>query len=207
MQLGQHAVLTLPSEGLREGRDDAIPVLIRHTRTRRQAEALVEEAFADFAAMHFGASEDGLKMHGLPDGAGLDILSFERVADLLAGDARDLGIDGEASKPAGRLSPGGFRLHSYSGQRFERIAIGLKMSAAARDFAGKASKLTEPDTGGDITKAIVIANGGMLIMRSGIPGLGREEACLLGELGIIGDKHATTASGDDFVAVEGMDAG
>ena len=199
-------MLTLPGEGLRKGRDDAIAVFFVHARTGGQAQTMLEEAFADFAAVHFGASEDGLKMHGLPDGAGLDILGFERETDLLAGETRDLGIDGEASEPASRLTPGGFRLHSYSGQRFERIGIRLEMPAATRDFAGQASKLTESDTGGDIAEAIVIADGGMLIMRSGIPGLGRQEASLLGEFGIIGDKHATTASGDDFIAVEGMDA-
>ena len=199
-------MLTLPGEGLREGRDHAIAILFRHAGAGGKAEALVEEAFADFAAVHFGAGEDGLEMHGLPDGAGLDVLGFERATDLLAGDAGDLGIDGEASEPASRLTPGGFRLHSYSGQRFERIGIRLEMPAATRDFTGQASKLTESDTGGDIAEAIVIADGGMLIMRSGIPGLGRQEASLPGEFGIIGDKHATTASGDDFIAVEGMDA-
>ena len=90
-------MLTLPGEGLREGRDDAIAVFFAQAGAGGKAEAMLEEAFADFAAVYFGAGEDGLEVHGLPDGAGLDVLGFQREPDLLAGNAGDLGIDGEAS--------------------------------------------------------------------------------------------------------------
>ena len=70
-------MLTLPGESLREGYDDSIAVGFGHSSPGGKAEALVEEAFADFAAVHFGAGEDGLKMHGLPDGAGFDVLGVD----------------------------------------------------------------------------------------------------------------------------------
>ena len=161
-------MLTLPGEGLREGRDDAIAIFFVHARTGGKAQTMLEEAFADFAAVHFGAGKDRLEMHGLPDGAGLDVLGFERETDLLAGDAGDLGIDSQASEPAGRLTPRGFGLHGHAGQRLEGFGISFEMSAATGDFAGQASKLTESDAGGDIAEAIVIADGGMLVVRRGI---------------------------------------
>ena len=94
-------MLTLPGEGLRKGRDDAIAVFFVHARTGGQAQTMLEEAFADFAAVHFGGSENGLEVHGLPDRTGLDILGFEREADLLARDTSNRGIDGQAGEPAG----------------------------------------------------------------------------------------------------------
>jgi hypothetical protein len=39
--------------------------------------------------VHFGGGEDGLEVHGLPDGTGFDVLGFERETDLLARDAGD----------------------------------------------------------------------------------------------------------------------
>ena len=171
------------------------------------AEALAEEAFADLAAVHFGAGEDGLEVHGLPCGPGFDVLRFECETDLLAGDAGNLRIDGQAGQPAGGLAPGSLGLHGHAGQRFERFGVRFEMAAAAGNFAGEARELTEPDAGSDIAEAIVIADGGMLVMRSSIPGLGRQEARLLRQFRIIGDEHAPATGGDDFVTVKGMDTG
>ena len=72
-------------------------VFIGHGSAGRQAEALLEEALADRAAMHLGACEDGLEMHGLPDGTRFNVLRFERQSHLLAGNAGDGRINGEAS--------------------------------------------------------------------------------------------------------------
>jgi hypothetical protein len=58
---------------------------------------LLEEAVADFAAMHLGGGEDGLEVHGLPNGTGFNVLSLERETDLLARDAGKRRIDGQAS--------------------------------------------------------------------------------------------------------------
>ena len=167
---------------------------------------MFEEAFADFSAVYFGGGEDGLEVHGLPDGAGFDILGLEREPDLFAGNSRNLGVDGQAGEPAGRLTPRGFGLHGHAWKRFEGLGVGLEVAAATRDFAREARELAESDTGGDIAEAIVIADGGMLVMRRGVPGLGREKFSLFGEFRIIGDQHAPSPGGDDFIAVEGMDA-
>ena len=99
-QLGQHAVLTLPFEDALHGRDDAVAFFSRKTGAGRKAEAIFEQPFTDLAAVHFGASEDRLEVHGLPHGPGFDVLGFERETDLFAGDATDLGIDGQARQPA-----------------------------------------------------------------------------------------------------------
>ena len=64
-------------------------------------------------------------MHGLPDGAGFDVLGLEREPDLLAGDACNLWINGETGEPMGRLTPRGFRLHGHAGQGFEGFGVGL----------------------------------------------------------------------------------
>ena len=199
-------MLTLPGEGLREGRDDAIPILFGHSSPGGQAKAVLEEAFADFTAVHLGAGEDRLEMHGLPDGAGLDVLGFQREPNLLAGDARYFGINGQASQPAGRLSPRSLQLHGHAWQRHEGFGVGLEMSATTRDFAGETGELAEPDAGGDIAETVIITDGGMLVMRRGVPRLGRQETRLLGQFGIVGDKHAAAAGGDDLVTVERMDA-
>ena len=168
---------------------------------------MFEQSFTDLAAMHFGAGEDGLKVHGLPDGTGFDVLGFERETDLFAGDATDLGIDGQARQPARRFAPGGFGLHDDTGEIPEGFGVGFEVSAATRDFAGETSELPKSDAGGDIAEPVVIPDRRMLVMRSGVTGLGRQEASLLGEFGIIGDKHAPSTGGDDLVAVERMDAG
>ena len=100
-QPGQHAVLTLLFEGALDRRDDAVTLFRREASAGWQAEALIKETLADLAAVHFGAGKDGLEMHGLPHGAGFDVLRFKCQTDLLTGDARDLRVDGQASEPAG----------------------------------------------------------------------------------------------------------
>ena len=77
---------------------------------------MLEEALADLAAVHFGAGKDGLKVHGFPDRAGFDVLGLKSQSHLLAGDAGNLGIDGQARKPARRFAPGGFCLHDDTGE-------------------------------------------------------------------------------------------
>ena len=166
---------------------------------------MIKEAFANFAAVHLGGGEDGLEVHGFPNGTGFNVISLERETDLLARDAGDLWIDGQAGEPVGRLAPRSLGLHGDAGKGFEGFGVGLEVSTATRDFTGEARELTEPDAGRDIAEAIVIADGGMLIMRSGVARLGGEEAGLLRQLGIVGDKHASAAGGDDFIAVEGVD--
>ena len=168
---------------------------------------MVEEASADFAAMHLGGSEDGLEVHGLPDWAGFDILSFERETDLLARDAGEDRINRQAGEPARGLTSGGFGLHGHAGETLEGFGVGSEVPTTARDLARETGELTEADTGGDIAEAVVITDGGMFVMRSGIPGLGREKFSLLGKMGVIGDEHAAAAGGDDLVTVKGMDAG
>jgi len=205
-RLSQHAVLTLPVKCLHDRGYHAVAIFGGHAGAGREAEALVEEAFADFAAMHLGRSKDGLEVHGLPDGTGFDVLSLERETDLLAGDSGEDGIDGEASEPVGRLSPRGFGLHGHAGQSLEGFGVGFEVAAAAADFSGEPRELAKADAGRNITQAIIIPDGGMLIVRSGVAGLGSEEARLLGQFGIIGNEHTAATGGDDFVAVKGMDA-
>ena len=206
-QLGQHAVLTLPFEDGLHARDDAVALFSRKAGAGGQAEAVFEEALADLAAVHLGAGKDGLEMHGLPHGAGFDVLGFKGETDLLSGDAGDLRIDGQARQPTRRFAPGGFGLHDDTGEVLEGFGVGFEVSAATRDFAGEPSELPKSDTGGDIAEAVVIPDGRMLVMGSGVTSLGRQEASLLRQLGVIGDEHAASAGGDDFVAVERMDAG
>jgi len=168
---------------------------------------MIKEAFANFAAVHLGGGEDGLEVHGFPNGTGFNVISLERETDLLARDAGDLWIDGQAGEPVGRLAPRSLGLHGHAGEGFERFGVGFEVSTTPRDFAGETRELAEADTGRDITESVVIADGGMLIVGSGVTRLGSEEARLLGQFGIVGDEHAATASGDDFVTVKGMDAG
>ena len=97
---------------------------------------MFEQSFTDLAAMHFGAGKDGLKVHGLPDGTGFDVLGFERETDLFAGDATDLGIDGQARQPARRFAPGGFGLHDDTRKVFEGFGVGFEVSAPAGYFTG-----------------------------------------------------------------------
>jgi hypothetical protein len=47
----------------------------------------------------------------------------------------------------------------------------------------------------------------VLVVGSGVAGLGGEVAGGLGERGVIGDEHATSRGGNDLVAVEGMYGG
>ena len=206
-QLGQHAVLTLPGERLREGCDDAITIFFGQACTRGEAEAMFEQSFTDLAAMHFGAGEDRLEVHGLPHGTGFDVLGFERETNLLAGDTRSLRVNSEAGEPARRFAPGGFGLHNDTGEILEGFGVGFEVSATAGYFTGEARELTKSDAGGDIAEAVIIPDRRMLVMGSGVTSLGRQEASLLGEFSIIGDKHAPSAGGDDLVAVEGMDSG
>lgn len=194
-------------EALQRSSDHARAILVGQRGAGGEAKALIEEAFADLAAVHLGPGEDGLEVHGLPDGAGFDVLSFQRETDLLTRDAREDGVDGQASEPAGRLSPRGFGLHSHTRQTLEGFGVGFEVPPATRDFAGEARELAKADAGRDVAEAVVIADGGMFVMRSRVAGLGGEETRLLGELGVIGDEHAATAGGDDLIAVEGMDAG
>ena len=137
-QLGQHAVLTLPGERLRKGCDDAVTLFSRKARAGRKAEAVFEEVLADLASVHFGASKHGLEMHGLPHGAGFDVLGFKGETHLLAGDASDLRIDSQARKPTGRLTPRSLGLHDDAREILECFGIGFEVSATARDFAGEA---------------------------------------------------------------------
>lgn len=95
---------------------------------------MLEETFTDLAAVHFGAGEDGLEMHGLPYGAGFDVLGFKRETDLFAGDAGDIGVDGQASQPARRFAPGRFGLHDDPGKIFEGFGVGFEVPTPARDF-------------------------------------------------------------------------
>ena len=87
-------MMTLAGKDFREGPDHAIAVGLVHASARGQTKALVEETLADFAAVHFSPGEDGLEVHGLPDGAGFDVLGFKRETDLLARDTGDRRIDG-----------------------------------------------------------------------------------------------------------------
>ena len=205
-QLSLRASGPLACKASVHARDHTIPIFFAQAGAGRETEALVEEAGADLAAMHFSGSEDGLEVHGLPDGTGFDVLGFEGEADLLAGDTSNRRIDGQAGEPAGGLSPGGFRLHGHTGETLEGFGVGLEVPTATRDFAGEARELAETDTGGNITETIVIPDGGMLVVRSSVACLGGEEARLLGELSVIGDEHAAAAGGDDLITIEGMDA-
>ena len=204
--LGLWASEPLAREASEHSRDHAGSVFLGHRGAGRQAEPLVEKTFADHAAVPLGGSEDGLEVHGLPDGPGFDVLGLERETNLLTGDARALRINGQAGEPMGRLTPRGFRLHGHAGERFERLGISLEVRPTARNFAREAQELPEADAGGDITEAIVVADDGMLIVGRGIARLGGEEARLISQTSIIRDQHAPAASGDDFIAVEGMDA-
>ncbi len=206
-QLGQHAVLTLPFEDGLHARDDAVALFSRKARAGRKAEAVFEEVLAHLASVHFGAGKDGLEMHGLPHRTGFDVLGFKGETHLLAGDASHLQIDGQARKPAGRLAPRSLGLHDDSGEILEGFGIGFEVSATARDFAREAGELSQSDAGGDIAEAVVITDGGMLVVRGGVTSLSGQEASLLRQLGVIGDQHAAATGGDDLVAVEGMDAG
>ena len=69
------------------------------------------------------AREDGLEMQGLPDGAGLDVLRLKGETQVLAGEARSLGIDGQTGEPTGRLTPGGLGLHDEARQAGEGSGI------------------------------------------------------------------------------------
>jgi len=86
----------LPFEALQHAGDHAVAIFFAQAGAGGEAEALLEETFADLTAVHLGSSEDGLEMHGLPDRSGFDVLGFEREADLLTGDAGDGGVDGQA---------------------------------------------------------------------------------------------------------------
>ena len=183
-QLGQRAVLTLPFEDALNARDDAVALLSRKAGAGRKAEAMFEQSFTDLAAVHFGASEDRLEVHGLPYRTGFDVLSFKGQTHLLAGDASNLRIDGQARKPAGRLTPRSLGLHDDAGEILEGFGIGFEVAAPTGDFAGETGELPKSDAGGDIAQAVVIADGGMLIMRGGVTSLGRQEASLLRELGV-----------------------
>ncbi len=205
-QLGQHAVLALPGERLRKGCDDAVALFSRKARAGGQAEAVIEEALARLASVHFGAGKHRLEMHGLPHGAGFDVFGFKGEADLLAGGASNLRIDGQARKPTGRLTPRSFGLHDDAREILEGFGIGFEVSATARDFAREAGELPQSDAGGDIAEAVVISDRGMLVVRSGVTSLGRQETSLLRQFSVIGDEHAAATGGDDLVAVEGMDA-
>ena len=56
----RRTVPTLPGEGFRERSDHAAALFFAQAGTGRQAEALIKEALADFAAVHLGAGEDRL---------------------------------------------------------------------------------------------------------------------------------------------------
>jgi hypothetical protein len=87
-----------PASGQRPANhvDHATAIFFTQACTGGETEALLKKAVADFAAVHLGGGEDGLEVHGFPDGAGLDVLGLEREADLLTGDAGDGGVDGQA---------------------------------------------------------------------------------------------------------------
>ena len=136
-------------------------MVVGHFGVARQAEAAVEEVFADAAGtdgfllffVELGDEaaifEHGLHMHGFPSGAALDILFGKRVEDvhkcrLAVARQRDRG------QPIVGLGAFGGRRKRDVGVVLERLCVDLVDVAFLRDALVENSQLSPADAGADI---------------------------------------------------------
>lgn len=83
-----------------------LPVFVGHAGSGGEAEVVREELLGHAAAHDRMLGEDGLEVHGLPDGPGLDVGVLEGQAQVLAGRAEGLGVDLDAGEPESSGSRG-----------------------------------------------------------------------------------------------------
>ena len=69
---------------------------------------MVKKTLAHGPSHDSAVLEDRLEVQGLPDGPGFDVVLLEGEAHLLSGSTEGLGINDEASEPAGASSVWGF---------------------------------------------------------------------------------------------------
>ena len=195
---------------------DETHLVVRHLRVARQAEAAVEEVFADAAGadgfllffVELGDEaailEHGLHMHGFPCWAALDVLFGERVEDVHKG---RLAISGKGDRGQPIVGLGAFcgRRKRDVGVVLESFCVQLVNVSFLSDALVENSHLTSSDAGADVAEAIVVADLLMLIPREFFTRLRRPKQYFVAGFLIVAHQHAAAARGDDLVSVERKD--
>ena len=191
-------------------------MVVGHFGVARQAEAAVEEVFADAAGtdgfllffVELGDEaailEHGLHMHGFPCWAAFDVLFGKRVEQI---HKVSLAVGGKGDRGQPIV---GFR--TFCGRRkrdvgvvLERLCVDLVNVAFLSDAFVDDRHLTSSDAGADIAEAIVVADFLMLIPREFFTRLSRPKQHFVAGLLIVAHQHAAAARSDDLVSVERKD--
>jgi len=98
-------------------------VRLAHGRTRGEAQAVAEERLGHRAAHDLAARKDRLQVHGLPEGARLDVRPLQRQADVLPRRAELGRVHCDAGEPARGASPRRFGHEGDAGQVAEKTAV------------------------------------------------------------------------------------
>ena len=133
--------------------------------------------------------ENGLHVHGLPDGPGFDVFIGKHVHHPVGRNAAG-GIDGDAGKPVVGLP---VRVHGIHGNGRD-IREGLPVLPVDLLFFPlmlfDMHQLASADPRSHVGHAIIKAQLGMLIVAGRVPGLGGKEPCLIHIFLIGGNQHA-----------------
>ena len=191
-------------------------MVVGHFGVARQAEAAVEEVFADAAGadgfllffVELGDEaailEHGLHMHGFPCGAALDVLFGKRVEDV---HKCRLAVSGKGDRGQPIVGLGAFcgRREGDVGVVLERLCVDLVDVAFLRDALVENSHLSPADAGADVAEAIVVADLLVLIPREFFTRLSRPKQYFVAGFLIVAHQHAAAARSDDLVSVERKD--
>ena len=132
---------------------------------------------------------NGLHVHGLPDGPGLDIFIGQHVHHPIRRDAAGR-IDSDAGKPVVRVSVRVHRIHGDGGDIRKGFLI-LSVNLLFFPFVlFNMKKLSSAHSGRYVGHAVVEAQLGMLIIAGGIPRLGGKESCLIHIFLVCRNQHA-----------------
>src|SRR5882762_1302621 len=86
------------------------------------------------------------------------------------------------------------------------VTIPAENSPLLPDALVKHQKLPSSDPGANVTEAVVITYLGMLVMRSGIAGLGGQEPGFLNPFLVVGYQCPTSRGSNYLVSIERIDS-
>jgi len=122
----------------------------------------------------FAILEHRLQVHRLPQGAGFDVRLVQRHADRLPVGAERLWVHRDAGQPMCATAPRRFRHQRDAGEVAEGLGVGVEDAAFGRDAVGQHLQLAAAHGGQQVAQAVVVADLGVLVVRSRVARPGGE---------------------------------
>ena len=145
--------------------------------------------------------EHRLKVHGLPDWTGLDVLLLQRQANLFRRHGA-AGVNSHTAEPEIRLAVRQMGVHPHR-KPLKCFFISPVDGFLLRSVLKKVNELPAADPRHDIAHPIVITDLLVLVPRVRLSGLRGPKPGLGDARLIVGQQHSAAGGRDDLVAVEG----